>query len=122
MGAVTDRELLVQFVVWRLRVCDLPTDVLAAAERLARVTPKPDLYSGPTEAPYRVTGIPGDDDRPMVTFMCDRPGLAATVETVWDQCPSLLLVQRTMPRRAERSPYAAQPPMPRPPGDRGKPR
>jgi hypothetical protein len=76
LAAGSDAARIVQFVVWQLRVEDLPDDVAEAAKRLAGSTPRPHGwdYRYPDRV-YRVSGIPRDEHQRIIEVRSAAPAL-----------------------------------------------
>ena len=90
-----DEQLLLQFVIWNLRVRDLPSAVHQAAARVAaaRRHPRPaggEIY---VDAPFRVSAIPQTEQEPIIDASGDRasvPGLVS--EQLLELRPKYVLV------------------------------
>lgn len=90
----SDARLLVEWVLWNVRLCDLPDDVKAAAVRLSRSGrwPKPEQACGYGDVAAKVTAFPRDESRPLTETHATRQHLAATVERLAEPGVSYLLV------------------------------
>lgn len=61
-----DEQALIHFLIWHVRVCDLPEDVAACAARVTASGRYPrgpgEMLDSPTKGPFRVSLIPADDN------------------------------------------------------------
>lgn len=89
-----DEQLLLRFVVWNLRVRDLPPAVRDAAARVAatRQHPRIDASDAYVDAPYRVSGIAPDEDAPPVAIAADRANVAEAVNELLIARPLYVVV------------------------------
>ena len=82
-GLEQDEQQLLQFVLWNLRVRDLPYGIRDAAARVAasRRHPRPTAVGDPiyVDAPYRVSALPVDENDQGVHLSTDRASVAGTV-------------------------------------------
>lgn len=89
-----DEQLLLRFLIWHLRVRDLPPAVrdaaarLAAAHRHPRLSPVDDYV----DAPYRVSALPRSEDGPMVDVSACAASVPAAVADLLAGRPQYVVV------------------------------
>jgi hypothetical protein len=90
-----DEQLLLQFVIWNLRVRDLPHAVSQAARRVAaaRRHPRPfAIEEKYLDAPYRVSALPVDENDQGVHLSTDVESVVPTVAELLLTRPQHIIV------------------------------
>lgn len=95
MGVVPSEaeRRVIEFVLWKMRYRDLPTDIREDAESLVSAYPRPSVGSGTTEGPLAICGFPADETLLLERRKCFPHQVGQIAEGMLEEGCRYILVQ-----------------------------